>query len=375
MDNADGGNGPLTQTVGEAAGGADLDRLMALLDGSGPGDQGDVNTPEAPDPNDALSNSQTDSEDPPTGEEPAQPDPEAEAETEDDAPEPEALPKHVQAKVDRRISKEVRKRKEAEEQLTSLRTELETLKAGQAEAETKSTDSVVVPADLDPVKTDPNVRQFTQQETDLTTRIQGARQMLRRLQSDPDGTMEMLIKGGAVAEHSADTEAVKDQLADLIDTMGADRANVAAKRGLAEERARETISGHTTRSRDLAKSLFPWQAQKDDPRHALAEQFLKSRPWMKKLDPMWPLLAAGAAELLHSSQQQQAKGKATAANVGASSKATVKPLHQPAARPSGAPANVDRNSANAAALKSRFENDPGGDASLDYLAQMLAKKK
>lgn len=349
MSELNSGNGPLKTTVAAGAritGDLDLNQLGAMLAASE--DRPQPTTPEhdpAAPSGDGAPPTEPDLSQPDIPPADAPPSPEAEVDqpNPEDAPaedadpadddEPKALTPEEQAGVNKRIGKEVGRRKEAEKALKAALDEVATLRAQleAAPAPSEAEPRVLLAEDLDPLKSHPTLKPLREQESRQQTEIDQLTELHRRLRRDPDQALADLQKAGAI-KGPVDPEDLREQIEQLVADKRTDLASVRAERSANEKALRRQLQQAETQFQAEAKREFAWLGNKADPRQALAQQIVTDYPVLKTI-PFWPFIAAGGAELLHRRQQPAAAPKAPV------SAAPARVLKQPTVRPTSAPAS------------------------------------
>jgi hypothetical protein len=387
MEQPPSGNGPLKTTVAEAAShkgsGINLETLGALLAASEDKQpkpstaEPRLATPPAAAAHHPQEPALSQHEDTPPTEPDAGPEAEVDQQTDEtDAPEPdetpaepadEPLPAEVQARIDKRIGKEVKRRKEAEAKATESNTALEALHAQIAEMEARPEPEprIVLPAEIDPLRAHPELKSLREQEQKHQATIDQLIQVRRDLARDPEGTLETLVRAGAVPS-SMDAERLQEEIETVVANSRTDLASARAERNGSEKVLRRALVQQEQQFQQLAKAEFPWFGNKADPRNAIAQQFIAERPYLRA-DPLWPMLAAGAAQLLHQGQQGKPAAKAAAAS------APRQPVRQPSVRPTSAPASQRIDSDQAA--YQAFRENPGSKDATMRMAAVFARQK
>lgn len=224
---------------------------------------------------------------------------EAEAKAEDKEPKPEASdePEWFQ----KRIGKEVKKRKELEEQLAELKAKLENRSP---EAEEGAHKEVASAPSNDPVEAVPEVREAKQELAKHSSIKATANELLKQLRQDPDAVAQRLQQAQVkLRDYSEDT--IRDYLESAKEEAMTQAAAATARLTLAQERAKAAVQAQRQQAEQLAVQEFPDLA---DPESELSRQVdaalvafpaAKQHPWGRYI------LAAGLERLEQSKVQGQ----------------------------------------------------------------------
>jgi hypothetical protein len=202
---------------------------------------------------------------------PQETEPKSEAEPEtpsnaDTEAESEAIPPDVQASVDKRIGKEVAKRKELEEQLAERDAKLAELdakvkelteapKAEEAPAPTNGTLS-----DNDPILQVPEIKAAWKQENKALDAFKRASALLRDLGKDPDGVFVKLKE--VTGQVFTDVDAAREWLEGAKDHYQLQRNEFMASRHAATNRYQQKTEAENAKAKEKsdaeAVKAYPW---------------------------------------------------------------------------------------------------------------------
>lgn len=244
----------------------------------------------------------------------------APAETKPDAKatEPKLTPE-VQAQIDKRIAREVAKRKALEGKLAELEARLTD---SPLQAPTPSAGSA---SGFDPLSTDPEAQTLRKTEQQHRQVAEGARNLLKQARTDLDGVVDWM-KANKIALPRYDEESVLDYLETTRDAAREEMAGIRTRLAVREQQAKTQAAQLAAQAQRLASERFEWSADEDDPRTAAVEKVLAERPYIQA-DPLGRLAAITLVDFL----AQQGKPKAAPA--------------APAARPPKMPATSARQPA------------------------------
>ncbi len=262
--------------------------------------------------------------------------------------EPLKVSPEVQKQIDRRIGKEIAKRK-------ALQAELEELKAKSSGGEAKvgATDSaipVLPPIDLSAKH--PQVVEIEKLENSARQVQQYARGLLRRLATEPETVAEALRAQNIVVPGGYTQEGMQEYLADAAESAGDDARKQAMRKEVVAEKVRTEADTNIKRSLDLAFEIYPKLKEPKSADRQMAESILKANPHLRN-SPYWPLqladMTAGAMARMARNGHTNGNG---AAKPGAPGKAAPKVPKLPGASAApAAPAGTTRDVVRQSVLK------------------------
>lgn len=197
------------------------------------------------------------SEEPPQEPQPTEPqEPEAPAAAEDEDTDTEALPDDVQARIDKRIGKEVAKRKELEEQLAAREAKLAETEAKIKELSetTPQQPPSATPGPDDPILKVPDVKAHWDEEQKAVSAINRANDMLRNLRREPEAALDEFRK---LTNLNYSVEDAKDWLEQVKEGAQTKRMLHAQQRGIATERHVAKLEKEAERYHAEATKAYP----------------------------------------------------------------------------------------------------------------------
>lgn len=240
-----------------------LEEAPAPVPGEATPPEGDGEEPtdlsNQPEPPDAAEGSEQ-------SDEPAEPAAETPAAEPDD--EGETPPANVPYK---RLAKEVSKRKQLEATLAETRKKLE---------EVTTAKSVPVPAD--PVEATPEIVSLNEQVERERGEINVARQLIRKLNEDPDAVIATLSKANATGWTGGNADQARDWLENYIEGQREKVMHLGARLEGVRANRRDAVSRARAEWDAAAEKHFTWAHDDEDARTKMAEQILQARPWMKQ---------------------------------------------------------------------------------------------
>ncbi len=253
---------------------------------------------------------------------------EAEAERGEEEGEPLKVTPEVQKQIDRRIGKEIAKRK-------VLEAELEELKAKPEAMEAKP-DSLPVLPPIDLSVKHPQVLEIEKLENSARQVQQYAKGLLRRLATEPETVAEALRSQNIVVPGGYTQEGMQEYLSDAAESAGDDARKQAMRKEVVAEKVRAEADTNIKRSLDLAFEIYPKLKEPKSAERAMAESILKANPHLRN-SPYWPLQLADmtAGAMVRMARNGHTNGNG-AAKPAASGKPVTKPPKLPGA--SAAPA-------------------------------------
>ncbi len=194
---------------------------------------------------------------------------------------------------EKRIGREVAKRKAAEEREAAVRAELEALKAGKP-AETAKAEPEAAP---EPGAEAPEVAEATKALKAHEANLQLARQLKRQLRQDPEAVVQRLKSEGYQLRDWSE-EAVGDWLEDVTGVAQVEAGKAAARLELGRERAKARMEQERTTFTELAHERFPWLNDPTSEGAKLVAAAMKTQPDLKRNPHGLFQAAASIAELM-----------------------------------------------------------------------------
>jgi hypothetical protein len=211
---------------------------------------------------------------------PAEEDEGSEEEQEDQEPSAD----ETQERINKRIGKEVRKRKAAEEQLAqvrgeqqALRAEVEKLKSGQTPAQADSADD-----ETDLVERQADVKALRKEVEKASTVATNAKALLRKLAHEPEEVLEIMAKRGIQLSEVSEA-AARSYLEEVIDVFGGE----ANEKRIKLEVRRSQLGGQVQQMRAefnaQATEAYPWLKDAKSPLQKQAEEIHQAFKFLQKL--------------------------------------------------------------------------------------------
>lgn len=241
----------------------------------------------------------------------------AETKPEAKATEPKLTPE-VQAQIDKRIAREVAKRKALEGKLADLEARLT-----DSPSSAPVTNAGSVPG-FDPLSTDPEAQTLRKTEQQHRQVAEGARNLLKQARTDLDGVVDWM-KANKIALPRYDEESVLDYLETTRDAAREEMAGIRTRLAVREQQAKAQAAQVAAQAQRLAEERFAWSTDEDDPRTAAVNRLLAERPYIQQ-DPLGRLAAITLADFL----AQQSKPKAAPAVKATPPKMPATSARQPA---------------------------------------------
>lgn len=261
----------------------------------------------------------------------------AEAEVEGQESRVEAKESQEPEWFQKRIGKEVKKRKELEEQLAELRAKLEAgVEGRESRGESQKAEAKAEPND-DPVLSFPEVQQAAQEVAKHEENKARAKELLKQLRHDPDAVAQTLKQAGWKLP-SWDEDTLRDTLENVREETVKAVAEASAKRVLAEERAKAAVENNRRQLEEMAKAEFPFLNDPDSEEFGMVQAALKQRPWLRK-DPAGLFSAAATIAAMRAVQARQSRGSKVEGRE-TKTKATATPPKLPGATGQAPPAKT-----------------------------------
>lgn len=240
----------------------------------------------------------------------------AEPETQDSEPETEATETadpswspDKQAAFNKRVGKEVEKRKARERQLAELQATVAAAKPEAPRPETPDpSPQSPPPASYDPVNELPEVRAVRAEEQKFTQMVEGAKEALRQARRDPDAVVAKLTEMGL--KPPADPDDLRDWLEDQRDAAAQQMQTQVARRETLVVRAQAHLQQQMAAADAEAAELYPWHNVKTDPKHLAAREIVLAQPWLMKRPDR--LLLLGRMVEGHFAEMEKRKAKPAA---------------------------------------------------------------
>lgn len=233
--------------------------------------------------------------------------------------------------VQKRIDKLTAKRKQAEEEVASLRKEMEALKQLVTESQQSSVEKETSVTDAD------NPFSALKSKAEVDKEVEQARWLRYKCMENPEGFI--------LGENQYGSDDVKRMLVN---------ATKAIEEYLPKQLARIEVE---SKIKPIAEAAYPWWKTPQSKEYQMAQQILRTAPELKKF-PDWQIWIGDA---IAGMKMRESASKPTQAQ----KKAPVQPV-----RPTAAPAKVSRNEASAKQAVTRFAKS----TSADDLAQVLLSK-
>lgn len=199
----------------------------------------------------------------------------------------------------KRIGKEVKKRKELEEQLAELKAKLENRNP---EAEAGAHKEVASVPSNDPVEAVPEVREAKQELAKHSSIKATANELLKQLRQDPDAVAQRLQQAQVkLRDYSEDT--IRDYLESAKEEAMTQAAAATARLTLAQERAKAAVQAQRQQAEQLSIKEFPDLADPDSELSRQVDAVMSNRPWLKN-DPFGRFSAAAAVDRILKAQQK-----------------------------------------------------------------------
>lgn len=307
---------------------------------------GDGEQPEAPQKSEAQ-------EEPAAEEETQVQETEPKSETETEQPPAEKAPEEddtdglspdAQLRVNKRIGKEVAKRKELEEKLAAIegeKAELE-LKVKKLADEPKETPKATPAANADPLLNVPEIAELHEQEQKAENAFREASGLLRESRKDPDAVLERLKE--ITKKAFGDIDEAKDWLENVKENAMLKMGQFANKREAASQRHVQKLEQEFNQHREKALKILPALSDKTSKEFKVAQEIKERYPGLLNplMVPDGPMLMA---RLVAGTLALEGKGAAPAATkapppkLPGPGKTGTSAVTRPAAKP---PANALR---------------------------------
>lgn len=216
-----------------------------------------------------------------------EPEPEAEA-AEAEAEAPDEQEPEDESGWERRLGKELRKRKEAEEQAQVLQQRAEAAEAALKAIQERPDPEL--PPEINPVNSDEAVKQFTEQERLSEAALARVNEWLPRVQADPEAVAAQL-RELKIPVNTTEPDELRLQLEVIRETLREHRLNAKVELRLAREKAANRIQARVAQSLTAATKEFPWLADAQSAHYQEATRIMQSAPWLKAMPDPWRVLA------------------------------------------------------------------------------------
>lgn len=267
----------------------------------------------------------------------------------------EGEPTEQEARFQKRINKEVAKRKALEEELTRL-------KAGQTAKSAEEPKAVTPTVDL--AAKLPEVEAAAKAEREAAGIVSTARTLLRQLTHDPDAALRVLAE--QVKVNFTEPEQAREWLEDQRDAAVQQVAVQAARRETLVVAGRERLAQQQAANDAEAVVEYPWHADKESAQWKLANQIVAGEPALMQRPDR--LLILGA--LVEGMMARQAR-KSLTAKKAAPGKAS--PPRLPGA-PSHTPTMPNAERASRQGIRERAWKDPSDKEASGALLSSLMEK-
>lgn len=175
------------------------------------------------------------------------------------------LPPELKEKVDRRIGKEVAKRKTAEEALEAVNQQLAESTARVTELETENEELRSAPPEQTPGKA-------SAPEQQMEAAIAEKRAILRWVEENPDGAEMDDGKGGTRTFTAEEVRTIKERTSEDLSDLRRDLRDF--QRNMAQQ---------TNQLRAQAHTEFPWLKVKTSPEYSKAQTIFNQYPWLRNV--------------------------------------------------------------------------------------------
>lgn len=268
----------------------------------------------------------------------------------------EGEPTEQEARFQKRINKEVAKRKALEEELNRLKT------AGESKVpESKVQSRTETP---DPAAKLPEVEAAAKSEREAAGIVSTARTLLRQLTHDPDAALRVLAE--QVKVNFTEPEQAREWLEDQRDAAVQQVAVQAARRETLVVAGRERLAQQQAANDAEAVDEYPWHKDQESPQWKMANQIVAGEPALMQRPDR--LLILGA--LVEGMMARQARKSLTA------KKATpgkANPPRLPGA-PSHTPTMPNAERASRQGIRERAWKDPSDKEASGALLSSLMEK-
>lgn len=238
--------------------------------------------------------------------------PVSDEETDDDEHAEKGTPEWLQ----RRIDKEVGKRKSAEEELAKLREQVAELEAKPAKIDS-------LPGNV--IDSDPEVKEHATKVASLDAALSDVSRLLQEVGSDPDGVVRQL-QAANVPIRGEDPETLRDQLRDLRETFREQRQDAKGDLRWSKENAVKKQQESLLKGFHAATVDYPWL---QDPKSETRKQAMKvvaENQWIKVMPNGFQVLGAFVEGLqLLEARKAEAKNSLAAKAAGTKKKPVVIP--------------------------------------------------
>jgi hypothetical protein len=205
--------------------------------------------------------------------------PKVETPKEGDDEEKHGLTPEQQARIDKRIGKEVARRKEAEEKAAEAeairaerdqaRTELEELKRKAAE-KPEQPESAPDPTGIDPrLLTVPAIKKVYEAETNFGRAYEQSKTLIKMLRTDPEKVIKHLTDLGVPG--IATDEDARERLTDLRDEALRKQLAMQGHRERATDKFWQEMQNEKVKQSEKARELYPWLKDKTSAEYKHAE--------------------------------------------------------------------------------------------------------
>lgn len=195
----------------------------------------------------------------------------------------------------KRIDKEVGRRKALEEKLQATEQRLKELETGREAPRASAAD--------DPAEASPEVQAVNAEYGKAKANLDRARELLDDIEDKPEAVLATLVKAKLLDETAGEREArrfLRQQERQWQDKLTEQSAELTARR----EQARARQQTLRTQSQQAALQHFPWLKQPDGPEYEATVRVFEEFPELKR-NPRGILLACAAGEKLAAVERQR----------------------------------------------------------------------